>query len=101
MPDKPRKVGHKIHGSMSGGKIVDATHQGDYRLHGRRRIPAPTPSWSLVLKGFDSGVNSRPMYLYSNHCSLILGITNLYYKVHRGVLRLVREPGATVTQTAV
>jgi len=27
-----------------------------------------------VLNGFESGVNSRPMYLYSNHCSVSLGM---------------------------
>ena len=33
---------------------------------------------SLVLKGFDSGVNSRPTYLNSSHCSTIFGIPETY-----------------------
>jgi len=32
---------------------------------------------SLVLNGLDSGVNSRPIYSKSNHCSIVLDISNL------------------------
>jgi hypothetical protein len=31
----------------------------------------------LVLNGLDNGVNSRPTYLKSNHCSTVLDIEDL------------------------
>ena len=32
---------------------------------------------SLVLNGLDNGVNSRPTYSKSNHCSIVLDISDL------------------------
>jgi hypothetical protein len=40
---------------------------------------APSQACCFVLKGFDSDVNSVLTYLKSSHCSMILGISDLWH----------------------